>query len=83
MAKCKMHYQTHIAIMRCPMNPNVLTVNQTAARLQLHRNTIRRRVADGSLPSSRIGCCVRIPLAAVERIERGEQPNEQDEDVED
>ena len=43
-----------------------LTAAQAAARLGLSLRTVRRRIADGSLASVRIGRAVRIPAAAIE-----------------
>ncbi len=42
-----------------------LTAAETAARLGISVRTVRRRIADGSLPSVRIGRAVRIPAAAL------------------
>jgi len=43
-----------------------LTAAEAAARLGISLRTVRRRIADGSLPSVRIGRAVRIPVAALE-----------------
>jgi excisionase family DNA binding protein len=43
-----------------------LTAAQAAARLGLSLRTVRRRIADRSLASVRIGRAVRIPAAALE-----------------
>ncbi len=43
-----------------------LTAAQAAARLGLSLRTVRRRIADGSLASVRIGRAVRIPAVALE-----------------
>jgi excisionase family DNA binding protein len=46
--------------------PDYLTAAEAAARLGISLRTTRRRIADGSLPSVRIGRAVRIPAAALE-----------------
>lgn len=43
-----------------------LTAAEAALRLGISLRTVRRRIADGSLPSARIGRAVRIPAAALE-----------------
>jgi excisionase family DNA binding protein len=43
-----------------------LTATQAASRLGISLRTVRRRIADGSLPSARIGRAVRIPAAALD-----------------
>lgn len=43
-----------------------LTAAEAAARLGISLRTMRRRIADGSLPSVRIGRAVRIPAAALD-----------------
>jgi len=45
--------------------PDYLTANEAAARLGISLRTARRRIADGSLSSVRIGRAVRIPAAAL------------------
>ena len=45
--------------------PDYLTAAGAAARLGISLRTARRRIADGSLPSVRIGRAVRIPAAAL------------------
>ena len=47
-------------------NAAYLTAAEAAARLGISLRTVRRRIADGSLPSARIGRAVRIPAAAIE-----------------
>jgi excisionase family DNA binding protein len=42
-----------------------LTAAQAADRLGISLRTVRRRIADGSLPSVRIGGAVRIPASAL------------------
>jgi excisionase family DNA binding protein len=46
--------------------PDYLTAAEAAARLGISLRTTRRRIADGSLPSVRIGRAVRIPAAALD-----------------
>ena len=46
--------------------PDYLTAAEAAARLGISLRTVRRRIADGSLPSVRIGHAVRIPAAALD-----------------
>jgi excisionase family DNA binding protein len=43
-----------------------LTAAEAASRLGISIRTVRRRIADGSLPSARIGHAVRIPAAALD-----------------
>ena len=43
-----------------------LTARETAERLGISLRTVRRRIADGSLVSIKIGGAVRIPSAALE-----------------
>lgn len=42
-----------------------LTAAQAADRLGISLRTVRRRIADGSLPSVRIGGAVRVPASAL------------------
>jgi excisionase family DNA binding protein len=46
--------------------PDYLTAAEAATRLGISLRTVRRRIADGSLPSARIGRAVRIPAAALD-----------------
>ena len=43
-----------------------LTARETAERLGISLRTVRRRIADGSLASFKIGGAVRIPASALE-----------------
>ena len=43
-----------------------LSAAEVAARLGLSLRTVRRRIADGTLPSVRIGRAVRVPAGALE-----------------
>lgn len=45
--------------------PDYLTAAEAATRLGISLRTTRRRIADGSLPSVRLGRAVRIPAAAL------------------
>jgi excisionase family DNA binding protein len=47
-------------------DPDYLTAAEAASRLGISLRTVRRRIADGSLPSARIGHAVRIPAAALD-----------------
>lgn len=49
--------------------PKYLTTGEVGERWRLSRQSVRRRVSDGTLPAFRVGGSVRIPLAAVEAIE--------------
>jgi len=40
--------------------PPLLTIADTAVRLQLSEHTIRRRIASGELPAVRLGARIRI-----------------------
>ena len=46
--------------------PEYLNAAEAAERLGISLRTVRRRIADGSLPSVRIGRAVRIPVHALE-----------------
>ena len=46
--------------------PDYLTATEAAARLGISLRTVRRRIADGSLATVRIGRAVRIPAAALD-----------------
>lgn len=47
-------------------DPTYLTAAEAAARLGISLRTVRRRIADGSLASVRIGGSVRVPVSALE-----------------
>jgi excisionase family DNA binding protein len=53
-------------IMSSMPESDYLTATEAAARLGISLRTTRRRIADGSLPSVRIGHAVRIPASALE-----------------
>lgn len=46
-------------------DPGYLTAGEVAERLGISLRTVRRRIADGSLPAVRIGRAVRIPIDAL------------------
>ena len=46
----------------------LLTVNETAAILNLHPRSIRRLIADGQLPVVRLGHAIRIRPEVVEEL---------------
>jgi len=47
-------------------DPEYLGAAEAAERLGISLRTVRRRIADGSLPSVRLGRAVRIPVSALE-----------------
>jgi excisionase family DNA binding protein len=47
-------------------DPDYLDAAEVAARLGISLRTVRRRIADGSLPSVRIGRAVRVRTAALD-----------------
>lgn len=53
-------------MIRTMPEPDYLTAAKAAARLGISLRTVRRRIADGSLPSVRIGRAVRVPVAALD-----------------
>ena len=56
-------------------DPVYLSAAEAASRLGISLRTVRRRIADGSLPSVRIGHAVRIPADALELpVARGPEP---------
>jgi excisionase family DNA binding protein len=52
--------------------PNSLSTAEAASRFGTSRRTIERAIRAGTIPAFRVGRVVRIPLAAIEAIERGE-----------
>ena len=52
------------------MKGESVTLADAAARLKVHRNTVRAWIESGRLPSHRDGRCVLIPLAAVDSFSR-------------
>lgn len=52
-------------------HPVSLSINQAAERVGVSRDTIRRRIADGTLPAHRMGPkLIRIHPADLERLYR-------------
>ncbi len=47
-----------------------LTIAEVARLKKMSTDTVRRRIADGSLPAIRIGRLIRIPRSAVESLGR-------------
>lgn len=43
-----------------------LSIKEAAKLLGIHPNTLRRRIADGSIPARRLGNRVLIPVSALE-----------------
>jgi excisionase family DNA binding protein len=52
-----------------------LSAKETAERLGISLRTVRRRIADGSLPSVKIGGAVRIPASVLEPPEPAPSPH--------
>ena len=46
-------------------NKFVLSVKEAAKVLGIHENTLRRRIADGSIPSRKLGARILIPVSAL------------------
>jgi excisionase family DNA binding protein len=53
--------------------PSLLTTGEVATALRITSQTVRNRVADGTLRSVRIGDVIRIPAAEVTRLLEGTQ----------
>lgn len=47
---------------------DLLTVQEAAAILKVHPETVRRHIASGRLPAVRVGRCVRVPQEALEAL---------------
>ena len=47
-----------------------LSANEVADRLGISLRTVRRRIADGTLPSVKVGGTVRIPISALDAPEQ-------------
>jgi excisionase family DNA binding protein len=52
----------------------VVSINEAAERLGVHRETIRRALVRGELPAQRIGDLWLIPRRALEALEAGRDP---------
>lgn len=50
-----------------------LTTRELADRWKLSEATVKRRLADREIPSFKVGHLRRIPMSAVEAIERGKK----------
>lgn len=50
-----------------------LTVEEAAVELQVHPETVRRKLVLGELPGVKVGTTWRIPRARLERFLEGEQ----------
>jgi excisionase family DNA binding protein len=50
--------------------PPILSAEEFADYLQVDPDTVRKRIADGSLPGQKIGKAYRTPRASVEAWER-------------
>jgi excisionase family DNA binding protein len=62
---------------RMDMQAQLLTVRRAAERLSIAERTARQWIAAGRLPVVRLARrCVRVPAEAVERLARGEQPDQ-------
>ena len=49
------------------LEPLLLTVSQTAERLNLSEKTVRRYISNGELPLVRIGSAIRVPEVALRK----------------
>ena len=63
-----------VQALRAPTTPEpaLLSVRQYAARAGLSPCTIRRRIADGTLASTKIGGAIRIPATALRQADPAE-----------
>lgn len=52
----------------------LVSMKDAAAHLGCHYTTIQRRVADGSLPTVRVGRLIRVDLDALDAMESGPVP---------
>ena len=46
-------------------NKFVLSVKEAAKVLGIHENTLRRHIADGSIPSRKLGARILIPVSSL------------------
>jgi excisionase family DNA binding protein len=58
------------AMDEAPPPPELLPVREVRRRLALGESTVYEMIADGRLPSVRVGRAVRVPIDAVERFQR-------------
>lgn len=58
---------TEIEQLRRALPAQLVSVQEAARVLGVHEDTIRRRIADGTLPSRRVGKRVRVDLTATTR----------------
>lgn len=57
-----------IAAIPNPEEQPFITVEQTAELLGMGRNVAYRAVAEGQIPSIRVGKLIRVPTAAIRRL---------------
>ena len=50
-----------------PHFPDIMTVEQVAAYLQLHPQVVYRHVREGKIPVSKIGQTLRFPKAVIDK----------------
>jgi excisionase family DNA binding protein len=51
--------------------PTMLTVREFAARAGLSTCTVRRHIADGTIPHTRVGASIRVPASALRPADPG------------
>lgn len=51
----------------------LLTVKEAAERLKLHTGSVRRLIASGRIPASKVGHEWRVPLVFIESLETSEK----------
>lgn len=54
--------------------PQAISTEEAAKRLNLHVETIRRMVRRGELPAVKVGTRVRVPVSVIDALLNGEQP---------
>jgi excisionase family DNA binding protein len=52
--------------------PTMLTVREFAARAGLSTCTVRRHIADGTIPHTRVGASIRVPASALQVTDRAD-----------
>lgn len=50
------------------MAPKTYTINEFAEELKIHHGTVRRMIADGTIPHIRLGRAIRIPGTALDKL---------------